>query len=105
MFVILELPPYHACSVRWSMPSDALDLSAYHAVADPYIAAHPGFVTIPTQEGDMGSIHVHATGNGLMRSDGVAETLLVIDQHPAGSPAAANGNVDVRFVHQLRSVR
>ena len=102
VLVFLELPPFHACSVRWSAPAGATDLSAYRAAIAPLAGAGSGFRAIPPQEADMGPIHISATGLERSLAGGGIETLFVIDQHitdPARRAAGETG-VSRRFVRQ-----
>src|SRR6478609_6120669 len=41
--IMLELPPYHACSVRWMTADGFGDLSGYQSVIDEFEAAGPAF--------------------------------------------------------------
>ena len=103
--VFIELPPYHACSVRRGTDAGFADLGAYRTVADPFEAAHRGFAPMAPMEGDLGDIHVHAIGEQRTLPGGGAESLFVFDQHitdPAKRNAGQTG-VEVRFVHQIKT--
>ncbi|WP_174284612.1 hypothetical protein [Sphingomonas bacterium] len=105
MLVFLELPPFHACSVRRFMVAGFADLSAYHAVADPFEKAHSDFTAINPYDADRGEIHVHAIGERRDLPGGGEESLFVFDQHitdPA-KRAAGSTRVNMRFVHQIRT--
>lgn len=103
VLIILETPPYHACSVRWPAPAGTPDMMPYRAVADRYMATRTGWTTMPPMEMDRGDIHISATMSGRM-SGRATETLMVIDQTPADPArrAAGEGGVDRRLVHQMR---
>lgn len=103
VFVFLEAPPYHACSVRWPAPAGADDLGAYRAVVDPFVAQRPGFAAMPPREMDMGALHISAAGQQRVLPNGGAESLFVIDQHVTDPARRARGETGMmrRFVHQL----
>ncbi len=103
--IMLELPPYHACSVRRSTDGGFGDLAAYRAVAEAFKAAHPGFAPVAEQQADIGAYHAHMAGELRELPDGGAETLYMFDQvyrDPARQAATGN-RVDIRFVHQIVS--
>ena len=100
--VWLELPPFHACSVRWNAPALS-DMSEYQAIAARYEAKSGGFRPINPMNSDHGPIHIHAVGEQLRSPDGSAESLFVIDQQitdPARRAAGETG-YSIRFVHQI----
>ena len=99
--VFVELPPYHACSVRWPMPGE-YKLTDYHAVEDAYRKANPGFKPIKPMEADMAGLHIHGVGVARKLPDGM-ETLLVVDQRVTDPTRRANGETGVmlRFVRQV----
>lgn len=101
--VMLELPPYHACSVRTNLPAGTLDLSAYDAVAKRFTATHAGFARQPPMDADQGDLHLHADSEYRTLPGGGGEHLMVIDQQindPKRRAAGETGHV-LRFVHQL----
>lgn len=100
--VWLELPPYHACSVRWNTPAIG-DLKPYRTLADAYEARVGGFRAVRPYEGDMGAIHIHSLGERRPLSGGGAETLYIIDQQINDAKRRAKGETgySVRFVHQF----
>jgi hypothetical protein len=102
--IMLELPPYHACSVRRFTVAKPGSLASYRAIADAYARSHPGFAPLKEREGDVGDIHVHSVGESRVLPDGTTETLYVFDQHINGPKGHANGetSVEFRFVHQIR---
>lgn len=106
ILVILELPPYHACSVRWSGPVGAPDWAPYQAVIAPYLAARSGWATLPPTQMDRGDVHISATMTGRMDARG-SEALMIFDQTPLDPTrrAAPDTKADRRFVHQLRASR
>lgn len=100
--VWLELPPFHACSVRWSAPATG-DLAPYRALAERYEKAIGGFEPLRPFDADQGPIHVHAVGEARTLADQGAESLFFFVQHitdPQRRAAGATGLV-LRFVHQL----
>jgi hypothetical protein len=99
----LELPPYHACSVRWSSPQFG-DLSRYREVADKYERKQGGFSTIEPFEGDAGPIHIHAVGEQRPLPDGGTESLFIFDQQISDQKRRDAGETGyvLRFVHQYR---
>ena len=105
-FVFLELPPYHACSVRWAAPGAELDLTDYHVIADRFMVTHPGFQPLPDYDVDQGGQHVHGTIHARALVGGGAELLLTIDQRVIDPILIARGQpaYEVRFVRQLRSI-
>ena len=98
----LELPPYHACSVRWNAPQLG-DLTTYRAIADRYEATLGGFQPIKPFDADYGDIHVHAIGEKRKRTDVPAESLFIFDQKitDAKRRQAGETGLSLRFVHQL----
>jgi hypothetical protein len=100
--VWLELPPYHACSVRWSSPQFG-DLSQYRAVADRYEQALQGFSAIDPFETDAGPIHIHAVGEQRPLKDGGTESLFIFDQQISDQKRRLAGETGyvLRFVHQF----
>lgn len=103
--VILETPPYHACSVRWPMPADLGDLSQYRALAKAYTAGKPGFAPMDPMDVDMGELHIAAIGEQRTLPNGGGESLLVIAQQVRDPKRRANGETGtmLRFVHQISS--
>lgn len=103
--VFLELPPFHACSVRRDTAAGMADPTPYRAVVDPFEAAAPGFAPIAPFEGDVRGQHVHAVGERRILTDGSGESLLVIDQHPTDPALHPTERVDLRFVRQMTGPR
>ena len=103
ILVFIEMPPYHACTVRRFTTNGFTDLSAYRAVVDPYEASHPAFVPAKPYDVDRGEIHVHAIGEARPLPTGGAETFYIYDQHITDPARRANDDtaVNVRFVHQI----
>jgi hypothetical protein len=103
--IMLEMPPYHACSVRWMTDNGFGDLSGYEAVTDEFKATRPAFAEPESQEGDVGDFHVAATTESRPLVDGGTEALLAIEQRVTDAQRLANGEtrVSVRFVHQIIS--
>lgn len=105
ILIFLELPPFHACSVRRDFAAGLPDLSAYRPVADRFEAGHGGFAPVRSFDMDRGDLHVHAVGEQRMLPGGSAEALFVFDQHVIDPAKRAAGQtaVNVRFVHQLHT--
>lgn len=104
--VLLELPPYHACSVRASTPTASkLDLAAYRVVADAYKASHRGFVAEPAVDVDRGGIRIHAEVDARPLPTGGGELLMVINQQVVDPSKLAPGTTGtpLRFVHQIKT--
>jgi hypothetical protein len=102
--VLLELPPYHACSVRASRPnSGKLDLAPYDAVVETFVASHRGFVSQPAKDADRGGIHMHAQVQHRPLPAGGGELLMAIDQQVTDVDKLAAGTTatPLRFVHQI----
>ena len=100
--VWLELPPFHACSVRWNT-SEIGDLHEYRAVVEKYKRIQEGFHPIEPFDGDQGDIHIHGVGEQRILPDQTAESLFVIDQHITDPKRRAAGETGIsrRFVHQI----
>lgn len=101
--VLLELPPYHACSVRASQDSTApIDLAPYRAVVDRFVATHRGFAAQPPMDITRGGIRVHGEMQFRPLPNG-AENLLVIDQQIVDPKLLEPGTTStpLRFVHQI----
>lgn len=98
----LELPPFHACSVRWNTPEIG-DLAKYRAVAGNYERALKGFHPINPLDRDEGAIHIHAVGEQRKLPNGGSESLFIFDQQitDAKRRAAGETGVVLRFVHQF----
>lgn len=98
----LEFPPFHACSVRWSMP-ELGNPAPYAAVIDRYKKSKTGFQSIRPIEGDQGPIHIRAVGETRPLPDGGAESLYIFQQHITDPQRRAAGEtgLSVRFVHQF----
>lgn len=103
--VMLELPPYHTCSVRRSTASGFGDLTAYRAAAETFKSTRRGFAPIDEQSADIDAYHVHMSGELRDLADGGAETLYLFDQvyRDPARQAASGALVDIRFVHQIVS--
>jgi hypothetical protein len=99
----LELPPYHACSIRWNSTAKP-DYGAYRKLADRYERRIGGFTAVdPPYDADIDGIHIHATGEQRRLANGGMESLFIFEQNltdPARRAAGETGYV-LRFVHQL----
>jgi len=105
VLIFLEIPPFHACSVRWSAPQKLSDDDAgYRAVVERYKASHDGFTPGPMMDRDLGEIHVHGVTEGRTLPGGGGELLMLIDQHVIDRSRRAEGEtgVSMRMVHQIR---
>lgn len=103
--VFLELPPFHACSVRANVGGGPLDLASYRAAADTFKRAHRGFTPQPPMDVGQGDIHIHADSEYRQLPGGAGEQLMVIDQHITNPERRAKGETGavLRFVHQIRT--
>jgi hypothetical protein len=103
--VMLELPPYHACSVRRWTAAGFGDLSAYRAVTESFKATRPGFAPVDEQQADLDGYHIHMSGELRELPDGGAETLYLFDQEylDQARAAATDAPFNIRFVHQIVS--
>lgn len=98
--ITLELPPFHACSVRRTVRDGAPTGDTYQAAIGTYKASHPGFVAAPPLDAKVDKWQVHAAGVQRILPGGGGESLLVIEQRPQ---AGADGTLDLRYVHQIRT--
>ena len=105
LYVVLELPPFHACSVRRFFPDAIPDLDAYRVVADRFEADHPSFSPITPYNADRGDLHVHAVGEQRRLAGGSEDSLFVFDQHVIDPAKRAAGQtaINLRFVHQIHT--
>lgn len=105
VMVVLELPPYHACSVRGLVGGGPHDLSALTAATDAYKRAHPGFTAEPPFDGERGGIHIHATNEVRLMPGGGTDSLMVIAQTVTDAKQLGPGETvsPLRFVHQIRA--
>jgi hypothetical protein len=103
--VMLELPPYHACSVRRWTAAGFGDLTAYADVTEAFKATRPGFAAVDEQQADFDGYHIHMSGELRELADGGAETLYLFDQEYLDPARAAETEVpfNIRFVHQIVS--
>lgn len=104
--VLLELPPYRACSVRASKSlAGTIDLAPYRAVVAPFKASHRGFVTQPAMDADRGGIRMHAEYDARSLPGSGGEVLMVIDQSISDPAKLAAGTTatPLRFVHQIKT--
>ena len=101
--VFVEMPPYHACSVRWPMPDMPTSFDAYRAAADAYMKTRPGFAATPPYDNDMGDIRVHIDSEQRQMEDGSFDTLMVVDQRVKDPKRRAAGETGImlRLVHQF----
>lgn len=104
-WVFLELPPYHACSVRAGIGSGSPDLAPYRAALNAFKATHAGFTPQPPQDYDLGAVHVRAASEFRALPGGTGEQLMVIDQHITDPDRRARGETgtSLRFVHQIKA--
>jgi hypothetical protein len=104
ILVFLELPPFHACSVRRFFPAIP-PLDDYRRLAVRFERDHPGFAPVAPFDVDRGDIHVHATGEQRLIAGGSAEALFVYDQHVVDPAKRAAGQtaINLRFVHQIHT--
>lgn len=105
--IVLELPPYHACSVRAGIGSGTPDLSGYRSVAAAFATDHKGFTAQKPVDADAGDIHIHAESDFRALPGGTGEHLMVIAQTVINPARRAKGETgtELRFVHQIRGTR
>ncbi len=99
--VWLELPPFHACSIRWNSTAMG-DFSPYREIADRYETRTGGFSALDPYDDDVGDIHVHAIGEQKRLADNRRESLFIFDQQITNAARRAAGETGyvIRFVHQ-----
>jgi hypothetical protein len=104
LFVYLELPPYHACSVRFMMPDAQYDLTGYRDVERRYMASVGTFTDSQPLDDDQGPLHIRLMGKERRQSD-ANETLMVVDQHITDIARRKAGEtaVSLRFVRQIKA--
>lgn len=103
LLVFLELPPYHACSVRFTMPDAQYDLRSYRDVERRYIG-DATFTDVEPLEADQGDLHLHLVGKQRSVAGGT-ETLMIVDQHitDIARRKAGETGVPLRFVRQIKA--
>jgi len=103
VLIFLELPPFHACSVRFPVPGDAVNVAPHRSVADAYEASNAGFSAQDPFDMDQGDIHIHALQDYRVLPDGSRESLMLIDQHIIDPARRARGETGImrRFVRQI----
>ncbi len=102
--VTLELPPFHACSVRAAHSSAGpTDLAPYQRVVASYAARTGGFSTQPPMELDQSGIHIHGEMQTRALPNGDHDNLIVVDQRitDPSQLAAGTTSTPLRFVHQI----
>lgn len=106
MIVLLELPPYHACSVRalTGGPGADTDLGPYRAAVAAYKATHKGFSTQPAMDMTQGGIRIHGEVEAREQPHGGGELLMLIDQQVVDRSQLTPGTTGtpLRFVHQIK---
>ena len=105
--VMLELPPFHACSVRRRTESGLGDPAAYNSLIEPFIAARPGFERADPYSAELNGMSITATVLRRETAEGIAENLLVVEQRGLTEEGSSQDSplVDLRFVHQLSENR
>jgi len=100
--IMLELPPFHACSVRRTL-SPGFGIFEYRTAADAFKATRQGFVPVQEEVTESRGIRIRAQGEHRQLPDGRTEALLIIDQQVSDPARRARGEVgvDIRFVHQI----
>ncbi len=103
LLVFLELPPYHACSVRFTMPDAQYDLGGYRDVERRYIG-NARFTDVAPLEGDHGDLRLRLIGKRRSVAGGT-ETLMIVDQHitDIARRKAGETGVSLRFVRQIKA--
>ena len=100
--LLLEMPPFHACSLRWPMP-ELPDVREYRQIAVRYEATKGEFEPMEPYDTDMAEIHVHAVGEQRNLPEGGTEALFIFDQRINDPKRRAAGETGImfRFVHQF----
>ena len=103
MLVFIEMPPFHACSIRAGIGDGPADLTGYQSVVSAFKAGHSGFEAQKPMDATMGPIRIHAEHEGRTLPGGGTEALMVIDQQISDPARRAKGETGtmLRFVHQL----
>jgi len=104
--IFLELPPFHACSVRVGIGGGTPDLTGYRTAAAAFTADHKGFTAQKPMDVDRGDIHIHAEADFRTLPGGTGEQLVVIAQTITDPARRAKGETgtELRFVHQIKAV-
>ena len=105
--VVLESPPFKACSVRAVQNMSASDLSPYRAVIAVFKETYPGFVAQPPMDVERNGIRIHAEYEARPLPGGGGEVLIAIDQRVVDASQLTPGTTatPLRFVHQIKSGR
>ena len=99
--ILVEAPPYHACSVRLHVAEPFTDMGGYPALTAAFEKARgDGFEAIPPYDADIEDTHTHATGEQRINPDQSAESFFYFVNTPR-KPSA--DGAEVRFVHQIAS--
>lgn len=101
--VMIEMPPYHACSVRWMTAAGLADIGGYRTISTAYKASHPGFTAPQPLNTTQGGYEIRGVTEMRPLPAGAADALMIVEQRiadPARRAAGENG-VSVRFVHQM----
>lgn len=103
--VFLELPPFHACSVRSGVGGGTPDLAPYRAVVAAFKAKNLGFTAQQPADLDQGDIHIHAESEYRQLPGGTGEQLIVVAQHITDPDRRAKGEdgTELRFVRQIKT--
>jgi hypothetical protein len=100
--IMLELPPFHACSVRRTL-APGFGIFEYRAATDRFKATRPGFAPEREQVSEAEGVRIRGLGESRVLPDGKTETLFIFDQQVTDPARRARGQigVDIRFVHQI----
>jgi hypothetical protein len=104
--ILIELPPYHACSVRAGIGTAPPDLAAYRRAIDAFKESRPGFVVQKPADMTVEKIRIRAIQE-VRPLPGGHESLLVITQQLTDPDriAKGEGGTELRFVHQIVTTR
>ena len=99
--VTIELPPYHACTVRSTTRAGFDDLAPYHALLAEVEKDWADVQHVPPRQLG-GTITQEISGDGRLRPDGSSEMLILgVGRITDPEARAALPGVEVRFVHQI----
>lgn len=100
--VTIELPAYHACTVRTTIRDDFTDMVPYRRAVEEHEQSWDSVKKIRTLDGVTGTIRSILTGETTRLPDGAVETLMVVSgrvEDPVSRKV--NPGIEFRFVRQI----